>query len=181
MLIVGGYVVAAPTTIGPPELPRPLRTISTCLLETFSRPIEGDWYVERTEAERAVSGSTEVITVAFDDELAAGFRSEFEETDDFFSLLDEGRPLDVPVLGYEVVGLERSLTFHSWHCHGFAGQVHHELGIGIDESGLLGSPEDGRQVLEYLRTRPAWDAPYQIPWTVVALAATAASGTRSAG
>jgi hypothetical protein len=114
-------------------------------------------------------------SVALDDELAADFRSEFTGADTFFSLFDEQRPLDTEVLGYEVVGLEADFSFHSWHCHGYAGQVRRELGVGIDQTGLLSSLDDGRRVLEYLRTRPARDAPYQIPWTVVALAATPAS------
>jgi hypothetical protein len=79
-------------------------------------------------------------------------------------------PTDASVIGYEVVGLEVGFSFHSWHCHGFADQVRRELGIAIGPTGLLTGVSDAVQVLDYLRSRPSWDAPYDIPWTVAALA-----------
>jgi hypothetical protein len=113
------------------------------------------------------------VAIGLEEELADAFRAECTDDGaaDLFELLDQRRPLpgDAVRLGHEVVGCETDFSFHSWHCHGYAAQVRRELGIGVDDGGLIADFPDGLRVLEYLRRRPAYDAPYEIPWTVATL------------
>jgi hypothetical protein len=184
MVILGGYVIAAPTSLGPSDLPSPLWTISHCLLDDLPRPMCTDWFIDRAEAEQLLAGcgkAAELVAVGLEEGLADELRAEYvdDEAAYFLRLLDERRPLpeDAVILGHEVVGCELDFSFHSWHCHGYADQVHNKLGIAIDHAGLLADFTDALRVLAYLRTRPAYDAPYEIPWTVATLARCMAVGS----
>ncbi|GAB2664853.1 hypothetical protein [Kribbella swartbergensis] len=177
MVILGGYVIAAPTTLGPRDLPSPLRTISHCLLDDLPRPAYAGWFTDRAEAEKALAARhapADVLAVGLEEHLADALRAEYadDESAYFFRLLDLRLPLptDAVFLGHEIVGCETDFTFHSWHCHGYADQVRRELGVVVDHVRLLADFADALRVLDYLRTRPADDAPYEIPWTVATLA-----------
>lgn len=74
------------------------------------------------------------------------------------------------MLWFEVVGAEYVLTFHSWHCHGYADEVAVERGIRTTRDGLLATFEDAAAVRSWMLSRPSEQAPAPVPWCVVALA-----------
>ncbi|MEI8410483.1 MULTISPECIES: hypothetical protein [unclassified Kribbella] len=183
MVLLGGYVISAPTSQGPRDLPSPLRTISHCLLDDLPRPADADWFTDRVEAEKTLAqcrAPADLVAVGLEEHLADALRAACDEdgASHFFHLLDQRLPMpaDAVLLGHEVVGCETDFSFHSWHCHGYAGQVRRELGIVVDHAGLLADFADALRVLHDLRTRPAQDAPYEIPWTVASLARCPAVG-----
>jgi hypothetical protein len=177
MVILGGYVIAARTTSGPRDLPSPLRTISHCLLDDLPRPAYADWFTDRIEAEKTLAEwhtPADLIAVGLEEHLADELRAEYADDGSayFFHLLDQRLPLpaDAVLLGHEIVGCDTDFSFHSWHCHGYADQVRRELGVVVDHVGLLAGFSDALRVLDYIRSRPTDDAPYEIPWTVATLA-----------
>ncbi|MFB6719704.1 hypothetical protein ACFCV3_06065 [Kribbella sp. NPDC056345] len=162
MQILGGYVIATPTTLGPDDLPQPLWTISPCLLaggieETLAqafRTERADWWARNPVLASSGRGKRETS-------------SDEPGLDDFFHLLDQHRPLppDAEILGHELVGLEVGFTFHSWHCFPYADE-RRVLGVTLASDGLLADHDDARRVLDHIRQDP----PYEIPWTVASLA-----------
>lgn len=87
----------------------------------------------------------------------------------YFHLLRTGAPAEGDLLGYEVVGAEYTLDFHSWHCHGYADEVADDLGIRVNGVGLLASYVDARAVRDWMLARPVAEAPSPVPWVVVSL------------
>jgi hypothetical protein len=182
-LIVGGWVVVRPVAVpswlslvGVPEL----LTVSDCIQEDLPRPEPwfGDWFHDPHEAQdraQSVPGPDPlVVTVALPADLADQFMSEVAEgSGTWFKTLRRRAPLpsDVELLGFEVVGAETCLDFHSWHCHGYAAEVSDALGIRVNPLGLIPTSEEARRVLGWMLERPMDEAPEPVAWTVVALAA----------
>ncbi|GAA1720378.1 hypothetical protein GCM10009745_81850 [Kribbella yunnanensis] len=194
MQILGGYVIATPTKLGPADLPHPLWTISPCLLPDLPGPSYGDWFTDRTHAEAVLKTTgveADLLAVGIEEALANDLRADRADwwarnpalaispggkretsvdepgADDFFQLLDQQLPLppDAETLGYELVGLETDFTFHSWHCFPFAAE-RRALGVTLAPNGLLADHGDALRVLDLIREEP----PYEVPWTVATLA-----------
>jgi hypothetical protein len=91
---------------------------------------------------------------------------------DCFDLLHQHLPLgdDMTILGFEIVGAESHLDFHSWHCHRYADDVAHSLEIRTNRYGLLPTRPEARTVLDWMLSLPPAETPKPVPWTVVALA-----------
>lgn len=180
--IVAGWVLIIPTltprALGK-RLPASILTISDCIMVDLPRPEFWDWYLERSTAElNRESGAPEshVITVAMHPVDAADFLAVEEgegEQAGYFDLLRSSHALpdDCQVLGYEVVGAEDLLDFHSWHCHSFADEVVKALGITVNDHGLLQTRDEGLAVRDWMIELPSTKAPASVYWTVVALAA----------
>jgi hypothetical protein len=160
-----------------PLLPAPFQTISTCLLDDdLPRPEFVDWFTSRAEAERRPFAGDLIavgLTDADADRLIA--ESEYDEgcVEAAYSLLRRALPMPVATtfLGFEVVGLNDLLSFHSWHCYSYAPAVARELGIQVNPIGLLSSYAEARRVLEWMAALPMQQAPVgDEPWTIVALA-----------
>ncbi len=181
-LILTGWVLVQPAEHPPglhAGLPQFLLTISDCIQADLPRPEDGfsDWFIERAAADVACHSIDDptvwVATIGMHPDDARILRSEYAASDEpGFALLDRGLPLprDADVLGYEVVGAEHTLDFHSWHCHGYADDVRRELGICVNPLGLLRSLEDARAVRRWMLELPSSEAPAPVPWTVVAIA-----------
>ena len=73
-------------------------------------------------------------------------------------------------LGFEIIGAEYGLAFHSWHCHGLASDANAALGVHLNQYGLLDDHTDAAQVLEWMQSLPDADAPAPVPWTTAAIA-----------
>jgi len=181
-LIVGGWVivrtVAVPSWVVGVRVPE-LFTISDCIQEDLPRPEPwfGDWFHNPQEAHdcaRSVPAPDPlVVTVALPADMADEFMSEVEEgSATWFETLHQRAllPSDADILGFEVVGAEACLDFHSWHCHGYAAEVDDALGIRVNRRGLIPTLEEARRVLGWMLERPIDEAPEPVPWTVVALA-----------
>lgn len=87
----------------------------------------------------------------------------------YFQLLHSATPAEGEVLGYEIVGAEATLDFHSWHCHGYADEVADDLGIRVNDLGLLASYDPARAVRDWMLARTMDQAPSPVPWVVVGL------------
>jgi hypothetical protein len=135
-LIVGGWVLAravpTPPWLHDLQLPE-LLTLSDCIQDDLPRPEPwfGDWFHDvgqaREAARRTPGPEPIVVTVAMLPEMAEAFVAEWEsEPSPWFDLLHQGLPLppEAKVVGFEVVGAEAPLDFHSWHCHRYAADVH---------------------------------------------------------
>lgn len=181
-LIVAGYVLVVPTerpsAPGFRGLPATFLTISDCLMDELPRPECWDWYLDRHEAERArmsAAPQSENLTVAMTSADAAAFMSETGGArQPYFDLLRTETRLQehVSVLGYEVVGAEETLAFHSWNCHGYLPGAVDELGTEINKFGLISTYEHAARVLEWMLAMPSDRQPAPVPWTVAALART---------
>ena len=157
------------------SLPPTIITTSQCIMEDLPCPEFWDWYQEQAEAERGrqTAPHARVITVAMHPDDATAFMAAHSgEPAPYFETLGRGQPLSTsaPVLGYEVVGAEWSLQFHSWHCHGYADEVARNLGILVNDEGLLPTRDHALAVLRWMLDLPADEAPTPVDWTVIALA-----------
>jgi hypothetical protein len=155
-------------------LPETFLTISDCLMSDLPQPEFSDWYVDRQEAERArVAGAAhaETVTVAMTVEDAVDFMQMQGGADQpYFDLLRRrsGLPAEATILGYELVGAEMSLDFHSWHCHGYAAAAFEELRVGLNEFGLIDTYEQATRVLTWMLGQPPENQPAPVEWRVVA-------------
>lgn len=175
-LLVAGYVLAVPTDApsGDEALPAKILTISDCIMEELPRPEYWDWFMDLDEAREQRSGSAlpcEVLQVAIRrSDVPAFIEANGGADQPYFALLNRAQTLDGGVLGYEVVGAEWTLDFHSWHCHGYAGEARDSLGVHVNESGLLANYAEAVRVLDWMLDLPASQAPAPVYWSVVALA-----------
>lgn len=181
--IVAGWIWAIPTST-PPELgqslPPELLTVSDCIGVDVPRPPDelGDWYQDRVEADtRALPGFSELgahlLTVFMDSGDADEFMSHWNGQDSpFFDHLrrQQPPPSTAQILGFEVVGAEVPLDFHSWHCHGYADEVLTDLQIEVGELGLFNTLEEAHRVRDWMLALPAKQRPAEVPWTVVGVA-----------
>lgn len=78
-------------------------------------------------------------------------------------------PAGSAVLGYEVVGAEWTLDFHSWHCHGYAAEVFDELRVQLNEFGLIDTYEQASRLLTWMLRQAPENQPEPVEWTVVAI------------
>jgi hypothetical protein len=90
----------------------------------------------------------------------------------YFDLLrtESWLPAGSAVLGYELVGAEATLDFHSWHCYGYAAGAFDELRVQLNEFGLIDTYSQATRVLTWILGQPPENQPAPVPWVVVALA-----------
>lgn len=179
MLLVG-YVWTRPAAPPPglASVPASILTISDCIMDDLPRPEFWDWFLSVEDAVAARrpndSGEMQVVAVAMTETDADRLVDELDGGEmPYVELLNSRVPARGELLGYEVVGAEDTLDFHSWHCHGYADEVSHDLDIQVNEHGLLASYEDAVSVLDWMLARPADQAPAPVPWAVVGLLRTA--------
>jgi hypothetical protein len=167
--------VEAPHVLGW-TLPDRIVTISDCIADDLPRPEFWDWFQDRGEAVRrrdAEAPDAQVVAVALTPMDADDLMSSHGGPDQpWFEVLRQRRHLaiDATVLGFEVVGAESTLDFHSWHCHGYVSEASAALGISTNDVGLLSTEADARLVLDWMLNLPNEKAPEPVDWTIVALA-----------
>lgn len=136
------------------------------------RPECWDWFQHVDDALRAnaLVENSRVVGVAFEPADAAAFIDEMDgSVQPFFELLVRAEAATGTLLGYELVGAEDTLDFHSSHCHGYADELRLNNGITVNEHGLLRSYADASRALTWMLALPEAEAPKPVPWTVVAL------------
>lgn len=174
-LILAGYVLTVPSDAPPgmATVPTSIVTISDCIMKTLPRPEFWDWFEDLDEAERGQSTqapAAQITAVAMRPADAVALMDEMGGAGQpYFALLKQSVRFDGTVQGYEVVGAEHTLDFHSWHCHGYADEVSEALGIRVNGIGLLPTYSSAAAVLKWMLDRPASEAPKPVPWVVVAL------------
>lgn len=176
-LILAGYVVVGRTARPPrlePLLPDPYVTVSHCLADDLHVPEFSGWFQDLTEAEaaRIESPSSDLLAVGLTPHDADTFMADMSDEDHHFGLLRQERemPTEAEALGFEIVGAEYALTFHSWHCHGLASEAAATVGIRLNRYGLLADHADAIRVLDWMRALPSAESPAPVPWTAVAIA-----------
>lgn len=119
---------------------------------------------------RAVAPDASVVAVGLEPDDAHKLIEEMGgPTEPYFSLLHHEVPAYGTLLGYELVGAEHTLDFHSSHCHGCADDLLAARGIGLNDLGLFRSLTDARTALDWMTSLPDDEAPAPVPWLVVAL------------
>ena len=154
------------------SVPTEILTISDCIMDDLPRPEYWDWFQHVEDAMRAsaVTDNCCVVGVAFDSEDAVSFIEAMDGSGQpFFELLASAEPATGTLLGYELVGAEDTLDFHSWHCHGYADDLNRATGITVNEHGLLRNHADASEALAWMLSLPEEEAPEPVPWTAVAL------------
>ncbi|GAA1559495.1 hypothetical protein GCM10009789_11080 [Kribbella sancticallisti] len=178
-LIVAGYVLVVPTPRPAGQeyvLPGTFLTISDCLMSDLPRPGFWDWYVDHQEAEHermSRAPHAETVTVAMTVEDALNFMQQQGGAEQpYFDLLrtQSRLPAVSTVLGYELVGAESTLDFHSWHCHGYAAEAFDELRVQLNEFGLIDTYAQATRVLTWMLRQPPENQPAPVEWMVVAIA-----------
>jgi hypothetical protein len=178
---LGGYILCTPTRRDAwqsDSLPDPFMTISSCLQDRVPEPEFIDWYTHRQQAEEVRagwSGELDLIAVSLSDresvELTADQQLDAAVDDLTFGLLNQRSdvPTAATALGYEVVGVESPLQFHSWHCHDYLDEARRELGVRINQLGLFDDHRDAEQVRDWMLSLPVESSPEPVPWVVVGL------------
>lgn len=173
-LLLAGYVLTrlAKTPPGLSTVPRQIITVSDCIMDDLPRPELWDWFQSRQEVDACEGDrdNTELVEVALSPIDARTLIAEMGgPAMPYFDLLRTSIVASGDLIGFEVVGVEATLDLHSWHCHGYADEVVRDLGIRVNDLGLLATYEDAVGVLDWMLARPADEAPAPVPWTVVAL------------
>ncbi|MFD1014660.1 hypothetical protein [Winogradskyella rapida] len=57
---------------------------------------------------------------------------------------------DEQTLGYDLIGIEDSSEFHSFHCHDLASELIKKFGIEINEYGLISENDKWTEMVEYM-------------------------------
>ena len=175
---LAGYVLTAQTARGrwqSRSLPDPYLTISSCLQDRVPEPDFIDWYTDRQEAEAVRAGwghPLGLIAIGLTEAEEAELRSGAEVGDEFsYSLLNQRLPVPdrSTLLGYEIVGAEPALQFHSWHCHDYLHDAERELGIRVNQLGLFDDQRDAVRVRDWMLSLPVERSPKPVPWVVVSL------------
>lgn len=141
-------------------------------MDDLPRPDFWDWFQDPADAARAQSmrPGTRVVQVALEPNDAADLVEALGGTQrPWFALLRQGIPAAGTLLGYELVGAEENLDFHSWHCHGYADDLLAAEGIGVNNIGLLPTKREAQAALRWMTSLPDDEAPEPVPWFVVAL------------
>lgn len=178
-LILAGYVLTVPADAPPgmATVPRSILTISDCIMRTLPRPKFWDWYGTYEEAALARAEhapDVNVTPVALRPADAESLMGEMGGTrQQYFATLRKLVPFTGEVLGYEIVGAEDTLDFHSWHCHGYADEASDAIGVRVNDLGLLSDYSSADAVFRWMLARPSREAPTPVPWVVVALGAPA--------
>ncbi|MEU0094594.1 hypothetical protein [Kribbella sp. NPDC006257] len=145
-----------------------------------------DWYTDRQEAAAVRAGwrdPLDLIAVGLTEEEAVELRSGAESSAGtessagaessaafVYSLLDQRLPVpSSTLLGFEIVGAEATLQFHSWHCHDYLHEAERELGVRVNRLGLFDDHRDAERVRDWMLSQPATTAPKPVPWVVVSL------------
>jgi hypothetical protein len=180
-LILAGYVLAVPALRPPGHeqvLAEEFLTISDCLMADLPRPEFWDWFVhhgDATSARQSLAPEADVLAVAMTPGDADGLmREQGGAEQPYFELLRTRQPLpiEVDLLGFEIVGAEWTLDFHSWHCHGYAPQACPQLDVQLNDSGLIATYHDAVKLLDWMLAQPPENQPKPVEWTVVAIART---------
>lgn len=180
-LVLAGYMPITPAARLPGHeelLPDEFLTISGCLSDDRAQPEFWDWHTDRAEADRARTARApraEIITVHIQSNDALVLMRDHGGSDEpYYDLLRNQveLPRGSSVLGWEVIGVEMTLSFHSWHCHGYAPDPRDELGLRLNEYGLIPSYEQAVRVLDWMLAAPPEDQPAPVHWLPVALART---------
>ena len=174
-LVLAGWTlvrpVSTPRALGR-SLPRQVISISDCIQDDLPLPQWWDWTQDRAlleEARRADAPDARIVAIALEEEEASRFMAAHGRDEPCFDLLRQGCPIDGTALGFEVVGTELDVDFHSWLCYHLADDALATLGIEVNGVGLLDSADRARQVREWMLGLPMQEAPPEIPWTYVGL------------
>lgn len=172
--IVAGYVLVrrASPPPGMSSVPESIITISDCIMDDLPRPEFWDWFQDAEEAARAESVTPDcaIVAVALEPSEAMDLIQEAGGADrPWFALLRANLPATGTLLGYELVGAEDTLDFHSWHCHGYADDLLAAEGIHVNDSGLISTLSEARRALQWMVSLPEDEEPEPVPWFVVAL------------
>ncbi|GAB3337071.1 hypothetical protein GCM10027299_47770 [Larkinella ripae] len=68
------------------------------------------------------------------------------------------------LIGFDLIGLESSGNFHSFHCHGIGGELADRFGLTLNHYGLFDDCADWKPVLHALNTGEIGAEP--VPWYV---------------
>ncbi|QYJ02870.1 hypothetical protein KUV85_11045 [Nocardioides panacisoli] len=174
--ITGGYVLvrAAAPPPGNRSVPAEIITISDCIQDKLPRPDHWDWFQDLAEAHHAQSMCADAQLVAVGlkpDEASRLIENMGGPEQPWFALLGRKEPAAGTLLGYELLGAEDSLDFHSWHCHSYADDLASATGISLNGFGLFSNMADARAALEWMTSLPSEEAPAPVPWCVAALTA----------
>jgi hypothetical protein len=172
-LVVAGWVVVSPTKwpAGFDSLvPDPFMTVSYCLADDLVTPEFEWWFQNLDEAKAARTGSADLLGLGLASNDAATFMAEVAYDRVFEELRRRQTAQPTALLGFEIVGGEEfGLSLHSWHCHGYASDAWSELGIGVNDLGLVSEYAEAVRILEWMMSRPPGEEPRDVPWTIVAL------------
>lgn len=154
------------------SVPAEIITVSDCIQDDLPRPEFWDWFLDLADARSAqvMSAGTRVVAVALVPEDADRLMEEMGGPEQpWFALLARQIPATGRLLGYELIGAEDTLDFHSWHCHSYADDLALAKGITVNNLGLLPTLAKAQSALTWMTGLPADEAPAPVPWCVAAL------------
>lgn len=154
------------------SVPGSIITISDCIMDDLPRPEFWDWFQDAADAAHAQSVTPDctMVTVALEPSDALELIKQVGGADrPWFALLRANLPATGVLLGYELVGAEENLDFHSWHCHSYADDLLAAESIQVNDSGLISTLREARRALQWMESLPEDEAPEPVPWFVVAL------------
>ena len=71
----------------------------------------------------------------------------------------------VEFLGYDLIGIEISGDFHSFHCHNLSNYLKDKFGLRINEFGLIENCENWNEIMEFMNDQASGCEP--VPWFYV--------------
>lgn len=68
-------------------------------------------------------------------------------------------------IGYDLIGIEISGDFHTFHCHNLAGELEEKFSVKINEFGLIEDCSNWKELVEFMNDEETGCEPF--PWFLV--------------
>ena len=116
----------------------------------------------------------EIIGIYFPEDSIKDFKDEFEPQTDktgaigILDCLEQKIPErldDEEFVGYDLIGMEFSGDYHSFHCYDNADDIINKFGLTLNEKGLINEFDNKRNLLKYANN-PDNGLPF-VPWYIV--------------
>jgi hypothetical protein len=115
----------------------------------------------------------QTLAIYFNEQAAKDLLKEFEPVNEklgsiglYQKLKDGVLETDAELfLGYDIIGIENSGDFHTFHCHDLADDLEKKFNISVNQYGLYDSIPDFKAISDYMNNEDNGFEP--VPWFVV--------------
>ena len=114
----------------------------------------------------------EILQILFSAEERKSFLNEFKPVKDEYGTLGiydnllkkipEMSDSSYSVIGYDLIGVEISGGFHTFHCHDLASELNTKFNVKVNDLGLISKIPNRKEIAEYMNNEDSGFEP--VPW-----------------
>lgn len=117
----------------------------------------------------------EILSVYFPESEANDFLEEFKPQkkeygtlglwDNLSKKVEEDPSSEAVIVGYDLIGVEWSGNFHTFHCHDLAKDLKEKFNVSVNQHGLLDKADNWQEIVGYMNNEENGFEP--VPWFFV--------------